>query len=118
MTASAVPVIVVDINPFMKIAFLSLLLIYGVWRHSHFENGGIRFHVSELQLGRERQCQLHCDPREYPAEVISHWCVGNWCLLVLGNLSHRRSQKLILAPDVISESERRYLRRWLNGYEG
>lgn len=93
------------------------MLIYGIWRHSHFENSGIRFPVSELRLGKERQCQLINSSHEYPAELINHWCIGNWCFLVLGKMPHRSNQKLILAPDVMTESERRYLRRWLSFYE-
>ncbi len=118
VAACTIPVIIVDIHPFAKMSFLSLLLAYGIWRHSHFENGGIRFAVTALQLGKERQCQLISNPHEYTAELVSHWCIGNWYFLVLGKLPHRGSQKLILPPDVMTESERRYLRRWLSFYEG
>ncbi|MBE9516616.1 MAG: hypothetical protein IME93_06525 [Proteobacteria bacterium] len=93
------------------------LLSYSVWRYRHMAHTAVRFPVTALRLSKDKHCILEYGQHEYHADVQNHWSIGSWCLLMLGNLAGHSNQKIILAPDVITESERRYLLRWLNGYE-
>lgn len=94
-----------------------LLLLYSVRLYGHMRYAAVRFPSMALQLGKDKQCILQTGQHEYHTEVLNHWCIGQWCLLLLGNVPRQPDQRVVLAPDVITEHERRYLRRWLKGYE-
>lgn len=111
------PIVLSSLNPVIQTVLLVPLFVYSAWRFGHMKHAAVRFPVTALRLNKDKQCTLESGQHEYHAEVQNFWCIGNWCLLHLGDLSHYANQKLILAPDILTEQERRYLRRWLKGYE-
>lgn len=115
--ACVLPIVLSGLNPLIQSVLLLPFFVYSVWRYRHMKYAAVRFPLTVLRLNKEKQCILESGQLEHHAEILNHWCIGKWSLLLVGNLPQQANQKIILAPDVITEHERRDLRRWLNGYE-